>query len=258
MKWTIDEQKVCTLTMDDLPCNEIGLASLENLERFLKEIKGKEIRALVIHSSLDNGFCAGAHLRELYTNIQKMKVGKQTKEIRKFLDRIHNAFNKLDTLPFTTIGVINGVCFGGGFELALVCDVLIAESSARFCFPELRLGLIPGFGGIPRLKRDIGNAAIRDLLFTGRSFNAQKALSLGLVSQVVPEKKGLDIAKRMAQQATKFDAEVFERAKTFIKPLPKKQLDQEKEIFIKLFQNPRVQQALKKFVTDESQQPYLP
>ncbi len=93
--------------------------------------------------------------------------------------------------PLTTIAAVNGVTFGGGFELALVCDLIIADKMARFCFPELRLGLIPGFGGIPRLKRDLGNAVVRDLLLTGRSFNATKAQQIGLVSQVVGEGESL-------------------------------------------------------------------
>ena len=66
--------------------------------------------------------------------------------------------NALDTAPLTTIAAVHGVTFGGGFELALTCDLIIADKMARFCFPELRLGLIPGFGGIPRLKRDLGNS----------------------------------------------------------------------------------------------------
>lgn len=257
MKWSV-ENNICTITLDQLPNNEIGTKIVDGFERFFEEVDTDKLRALIIHSSLESGFCAGADLRELFETMQTMDAKKQTKEIRNFLDRIHSIFNKIDMLPCTTIGVVHGICFGGGFELALLCDILIAETSARFCFPELRLGLIPGFGGIPRLKREIGNAPIRDLLFTGRSFNAQKVLSLGLVSQVVPAGKGFDIAKRMADQAAKFDSEVFRNAKTFIKPLPKKEIDEEKEIFIKLFQNPRVQKALEKFVSDTSQQPYLP
>src|SRR5438046_7760286 len=76
--------------------------------------------------------------------------------------------NTIDAAPLTTIASVHGVVFGGGFELALVCDLIIADKMARFCFPELRLGLVPGFGGIPRLKRDLGNAVVRDLLLTGR------------------------------------------------------------------------------------------
>jgi len=67
----------------------------------------------------------------------------------------------------------------------LTCDVLVADKTARFCFPELRLGIVPGFGGIPRLRRELGNAVVRDILMTGRSLNAKKAQAVGLVSQVV-------------------------------------------------------------------------
>ena len=87
---------------------------------------------------------------------------------------------RLTPRRLTTIAAVHGVTFGGGFELALVCDIIIADQMARFCFPELRLGLIPGFGGIPRLKRDLGNAVVRDLLLTGRSFNVTKAQQIGL------------------------------------------------------------------------------
>ena len=91
---------------------------------------------------------------------------------------------------------------------------------ARFCFPELRLGLIPGFGGIPRLKRDLGNAVVRDLLLTGRSFNATKAQQVGLVSQVVAEGESLRAARGTAAQLGKFDRRTAIAAKKFIKPIP--------------------------------------
>src|SRR5207237_8118154 len=97
--------------------------------------------------------------------------------------------NTIDAAPIPTIAAVHGVTFGGGFELALVCDLIVADKMARFCFPELRLGLIPGFGGIPRLKRDLGNAVVRDLLLTGSSFNAAKTQQIGLVRQVLGEGK---------------------------------------------------------------------
>jgi enoyl-CoA hydratase/carnithine racemase len=93
------------------------------------------------------------------------------------------------------------MCFGGGFELALVCDVLIAENSARFCFPELRLGLIPGFGGIPRLEKRYWQRCHSRSYFLqdAASMHPKALIAWDLVSQVVPEKKGFDIAKRMAR-----------------------------------------------------------
>ena len=87
-----------------------------------------------------------------------MEKDEAAKGVRDFLERIHRVLNLIDAAPLTTIAAVHGVTFGGGFELALACDLIIADKMARFCFPELRLGLIPGFGGIPRLKRDLGNA----------------------------------------------------------------------------------------------------
>jgi enoyl-CoA hydratase/carnithine racemase len=118
--------------------------------------------------------------------------------------------------------------------------------------------LIPGFGGIPRLKRDVGNAIIRDLLLTGRSFNATKAQASGLVSQVVVEGGALRAARGTAAQLGKFDKETAATAKKFIKPVPHDELRQEIDIFCELFERPAVQAGLKKFVESTDAQPYLP
>jgi enoyl-CoA hydratase/carnithine racemase len=139
-----------------------------------------------------------------------------------------------------------------------VCDLIVADKMARFCFPELRLGLIPGFGGIPRLKRDIGNAVVRDLLLTGRSINATKALSVGLVSQVAAEGEALRLARSTAAQTTKFDRATAAAAKRFIKPLPAEELRREIDIFCAMFSRPAVMEGLRKFVENAGPHPYLP
>jgi enoyl-CoA hydratase/carnithine racemase len=178
--------------------------------------------------------------------------------VRDFLERIHSVLNRIDAAPLTTIAAVHGVTFGGGFELALACDLIIADKTARFCFPELRLGLIPGFGGIPRLKRDVGNAVVRDLLLTGRSFNTTKAQQIGLVSQVVAEGEALRAARATAAQIAKFDRQTSAAAKQFIKPIPHDELRREIDIFCDLFSRPAVQAGLKKFVESKDAQPYLP
>jgi enoyl-CoA hydratase len=129
---------------------------------------------------------------------------------------------------------------------------------ARFCFPELRLGLIPGFGGIPRLKRDLGNAVVRDLLLTGRSINAAKAQAVGLVSQLTAEGEALRVARATAAQMGKFDRETSQAAKRFMKPIPYEELRQEIEIFCELFSRPAVEAGLRKFVESNDALPYLP
>ena len=178
--------------------------------------------------------------------------------MRSFLERIHAAFSAIDAAPFTTIAAVHGVCFGGGFELALTCDIMVADKMARFAFPELRLGLIPGFGGIPRLKRDLGNAFIRDLFLTGRSVNAARAQSVGLVAQLAAEGQALRIARTTAAQIAKFDAFTRASAKKFIKPIPHEELRREIDLFCQLFARPAVMAALKKFVESTGAMPYLP
>jgi enoyl-CoA hydratase/carnithine racemase len=248
------------LVLDSAPCNEIGSATLPELERFvaaLPELQ-RDSRALIISSARKEGFCAGADLLELYRESQPLAAPERVTRLRDFLERIHRVMNALDSAPLTTIAAIHGIAFGGGFELALVCDLIIADKTARFCFPELRLGLIPGFGGIPRLKRDLGNAVVRDLLLTGRSINATKAQSVGLVSQVVAEGDALRIARSTAAQLNKFDRETAVAAKNFIKPIPFDELRREIDIFCELFMHPAVEAGLKKFAESTDAQPYLP
>jgi enoyl-CoA hydratase/carnithine racemase len=242
------------------PCNEIGSQSLEELEKLAAALPSLEEKAhaLILVSQLDCGFCAGADLRELYRRSQQMEKRAAAAGVREFLERIHHVLNTIDALPLTTIAAVHGITFGGGFELALVCDLIIADKTARFCFPELRLGLIPGFGGIPRLKRDLGNAVVRDLLLTGRSFNNTKAQQIGLVSQVVAEGEALRIARGTAAQLGKFDRNTAAAAKQFIKPIPYEELRREIDIFCDLFAQPAVEAGLKKFVESTDAQPYLP
>ncbi len=193
-----------------------------------------------------------------YRTAQALPPAERIAGVRDFLERIHRVMNAIDAAPLITIAAVHGVTFGGGFELALACDLIIADKMARFCFPELRLGLIPGFGGIPRLKRDLGNALVRDLLLTGRSIHADKALSAGLVSQVTAEGGALRAARTTAAQVAKFDREAAVAAKRFIKPLPLEELRREIEIFCELFARPAVEAGLRKFVESTDVLPYLP
>jgi len=207
LSWLLSDG-VIELTLDRPPANEIGLAMLADLERFVSALPELETKAsaLILCSAQKAGFSAGADLRELYRGAVALNEKDRSAGVREFLERIHAVLNWLDQAPFVTIAAVHGVCFGGGLELALVCDVIIADKMARFAFPELRLGLIPGFGGIPRLKRDLGNGFVRDLLLTGRSVNATRAQSVGLVAQLAAEGESLKLAKSTATQITKFDS----------------------------------------------------
>jgi enoyl-CoA hydratase/carnithine racemase len=259
LSWRIADG-VIELTLDHAPCNEIGLAMLADLEQFVAALGTlrDEAHALIIFSARSEGFCAGGDLRELFRLSQEVTVAERLSGLRNFIERIHRVMNALDEAPFTTIAAVNGLTFGGGFELALTCDLIIADKMARFCFPELRLGLIPGFGGIPRLKRDLGNAVVRDLILTGRSINAAKAQSAGIVSQVAAEGDSLRVARETAAQLKKFDRNTALAAKRFIKQIPYEELRREIDIFCELFMRPAVEKGLRKFVESKDALPYLP
>lgn len=238
-----------------LPCNEISLTTLDDLSRVVEYTERSGARALVMNSSVARGFSAGADLRAL---LQGIEESGWEKRVRAFIDRIHSIFDAIDMLPMTTVAAVHGVVFGGGFELALTCDVIVADRTARFAFPELRLGLVPGFGGLPRLARDVGNAVVRDLLFTGRSLGAPRAHELGICAHLVGKGEALEAAKSIAAQAARFDPRVVARAKRFAKPLPTEQLAREKELFCELVTSPVVLAALRSFSSRTDAMPYLP
>jgi enoyl-CoA hydratase len=251
---------VIELTLDREPANEIGTVMLADLEQFVAAVPNlaPDTSACIISSARKSGFCAGADLRELYEGAAKLPERDRITGVRDFLQRIHAVLNAIDAAPFVTIAAVQGVCFGGGLELALACDIIVADKMSRFAFPELRLGLIPGFGGIPRLKRDLGNAFVRDLLLTGRSVNATRAQAVGLVAQLAAEGEALKIARGTAAQVTKFNAVTRAAAKKFIKPIPHEELRREIDLFCELFTRPAVMAALKKFVESTDAMPYLP
>lgn len=259
LRWEWHEE-IVELTLDHDPANEIGTAMVAELEKFVASFGAlaPETSACIIVSAKKSVFSAGGDLRELYERAAAVSESERGASVREFLERIHAVLNSIDAAPFVTIAAVHGICFGGGLELALACDMIIADKLARFAFPELRLGFIPGFGGIPRLKRDLGNAVVRDLLFTGRTLNATRANAVGLVAQLAGEGEALRIARSTANQIKKFDRVTQATAKQFIKPIPREELRREIDLFCELFTRPAVMAALKRFVEDSGPMPYLP
>src|SRR5260370_40485934 len=251
---------IVELTLDPEPANAIGHEARAALETSAAAMPAlvPETAACIISSARKQGFSAGADLRELYRAAEPLSEKERLAGVRQFLERIHAVFNAIDAAPFVTIAAVHGVCFGGGFELALCCDIIIADKMARFAFPELRLGLIPGFGGIPRLKRDLGNAFVRDLLLTGRSVNSARAQVAGLVAQLAAAAEALLISRAIAAQIAKFEPVARAAAKKFIKPIPHEELRREIVLFCELFTHPAVMPALTKFVESTDARPYLP
>lgn len=137
------------------------------------------VRAIVITGAGDKAFCAGADLKE--------RQGMSTDDVRVQVGLYRSELGVLDRSPKPVIAAINGVAFGGGLELALVCDLRVAAASAEVALPETTLGIIPGAGGTQRLPRIVGEARAKEMILLGRKLTAHEALAWGLVNRVSPE-----------------------------------------------------------------------
>jgi len=177
--------------------NSIAPQVVADLGKVWKQVKKDGVRALVIASSNPFLFSAGADIRA-FTSMDE-KGG------RELVDMMHSLLRELESDGIATIAAVNGLAFGGGCELAMACDVRIAARSAIFGQPEIKLGIIPGFGGTQRLPRLVGENKALEMNLIGDPIMAEEAFELGLVNRMVPDHELLDTAlawaRRLAGQA---------------------------------------------------------
>lgn len=172
----IDEFAVITLNRPEA-LNALSFALIRDLAVHLDEVAKSNARALIITGAGTKAFCAGADIKELTgRGLMAQKQGGEFGQA---------TFAKLDTLPMPSIAVINGYAFGGGMELALACTFRLATRNAKMGTPEIKLGLIPGYGGTQRLPRVVGEARALDMVMTGRTVDAEEAHRIGLVNRLV-------------------------------------------------------------------------
>jgi enoyl-CoA hydratase len=164
------------------------------------------IRVLIITGAGERAFVAGADVAAM----AKMSA-LEGLEFSKFG---HHVMNLIEELPIPVIAAVNGFALGGGLELALACDLIIASDKARFGQPEINLGLIPGFGGTQRLPRRIGLNRAREIIFAGEMFDAKAAFQWGLVTQVVEPGELMSVARSLAEKLAQKPAVALAQAKT--------------------------------------------
>jgi enoyl-CoA hydratase len=173
--------------------NALSFALLDELDRTLQAVAASGARALLITGAGPKAFCAGADVKELQgRSLSAQKRGAESGQA---------IFARLERLPMPSIAIVNGYAFGGGLELALACTLRIATHNARMALPEVKLGLIPGYGGTQRLPRVIGEARALDMILTGRAVDAEEAHRIGLVNRLVdgdPVEAGIAYAREFA------------------------------------------------------------
>ncbi len=178
--------------------NALNRQVLTELDQVFKQLREERALAVVILTGAgDKAFVAGADVAEM--------SGMSAAEAVEFARSGHRLFDSIESFPTPVLAAVNGYALGGGCELALACDIIYASDNAKLGQPEVKLGIIPGFGGCVRLPRKIGLAAAAEWIYTGEIFNAQTALSLGLVREVLPPAGLLprvrEVAKLIAARA---------------------------------------------------------
>lgn len=139
--------------------------------------KAREARALLVTGAGEKAFCAGADIKEFQ--------GRTLIERKRGAEFGQLTFAKLDRLPIPSVALVNGYAFGGGMELALACTFRIATRNAKFGLPEIKLGVIPGYGGTQRLPRLVGEGRALEMIMTGRTLGVEEAERIGLINRIV-------------------------------------------------------------------------
>ena len=189
-----DEFALLTLDRQDA-LNALNFATLRELDAALDEVEDGDARALLVTGAGDRAFCAGADIREL--------VGRSLAAQRRDAANGQRIVSRFGRLRMPSFALINGYAFGGGLELALACNFRIALKTARLGLPEIKLGLIPGYGGTQRLPRLIGEARALDIIMTGRTVGAEEAERTGLVNRLA-EGDLIEAGKSYAREMTGF------------------------------------------------------
>jgi enoyl-CoA hydratase len=172
----VEEMAVLTIDRPE-SLNALSFALLREIGERLDEAADSDARALIVTGAGTRAFSAGADVGEL----RNRSLGEQ----KRGAELGQAVFAKLDALPMASIAVINGYAFGGGLELALACTFRLALPNAKMGLPEIKLGLIPGYGGTQRLPRLVGEARALELIMTGRTVAAAEAAQWGLVNRLV-------------------------------------------------------------------------
>ncbi|GGM16577.1 enoyl-CoA hydratase [Pseudooceanicola nanhaiensis] len=185
--------------------NALSFSILGDIGRALDEVAAmKDIRALLVTGAGDKAFCAGADIKELRNRpLIDQKRGAELGQ---------SVFAKLGTLPVASVALVNGYAFGGGSELALACTFRLASPNAIFGLPEIKLGLIPGYGGTQRLPRLVGEGRALEIIMTGRNVKADEAERIGLVNAVV-EGDLMQAGRDFAGKFTRYSLPVLEFAR---------------------------------------------
>jgi len=188
-------ERIATVTLNNPPSNLLNTPVLKELDQLFGTLEADLAVRVVILTASGRSFCTGADIKEL-AEISTMHQGAE------FSGRGQALLNRIERFDKPVIAAINGTCLGGGLELAMACHMRVAAAEIPLGLPEIKLGIIPGFGGTQRLSRIIGPSKAAELILTGEIITSEQALAMGLVNRVVPAQEVLQDAKAMGAIVT--------------------------------------------------------
>jgi enoyl-CoA hydratase len=235
---------VCSINRPEV-LNALNDETLRELDAFLGELaKSGETRALILTGAGEKSFIAGADIAFMSRL--------DARGARAFAELGHRVCDALAALPVPVIAAVNGFALGGGTEVALACDFIYASRKARFGQPEVKLGVIPGFGGTQRLARRVGIGRAKEIIFGGEILNADEALRIGLVNAVCEPGELLPRVRELAENIAKRGPVAVAEAKRAIDrgyDLPLAVANElEREIFANLFATADQREGMAAFV----------
>ena len=236
---------VAVLTLDNPPANTWTLESLNALQATVFELnKNKQITALIIHAASDRFFSAGADL--------KLFNGVSEQEARVMADAFGEAFEALTDFSGLSIAAIGGYAMGGGLEVALACDLRIAEPQAVLALPEASVGLLPCAGGTQNLTLLVGEGWAKRMILCGEKVDGKQALEIGLVEKLVEKGECLQAAEDMALKTQRQSPDAIRACKKLIQmgrhaPV-RSALAMERELFVQLFTGANQQEGVAAFL----------
>lgn len=239
-------EKTAIVTINNPPLNVLSKQVTTELYDVFTELETNEEAVAVILTGYGNkAFMAGADIKEFPEWIGQTGF-------KDIVLETHRVMNYIDHFSKPTIAVLNGLTFGGGCELAMTCDIRIAEEHAQLGLPEIKLGLFPGGGGTQRLPRLIGEARAKELMFTGEPITAEEADRYGLVNHVVPTGQGMTYAQGMAAKVTGQSLQALSRIKHAVNKgahLPiEEAVELEAELFEEVFQTEDIKEGVQAFI----------
>jgi enoyl-CoA hydratase len=240
------------VTIDNPPMNVLSKQVSKELSEVFSQIAvDPNVIVAIVTGAGNKAFMAGADIKEFPSSL-----GMEKEDLKKKNQETHRVLNFIANIPKPTIAVLNGITFGGGCELALSCDIRIAEDHVKIGLPEVKLGLFPGGGGTQRLPRLIGPAKAKELMFLGDPITAEEAFRLGLVNQVTATGEGMNAALKMSEKMAGYSLQALSRIKesvnTGLNTSLEEGLEIESELFAEVFGTEDVREGVQAFIEKRS------